>query len=90
MRSRTCLQDGETGALSEQKNLWFKDNGNVIKNPSEKPSHDLDIYPMPDYSMEDHHIMYDGKIQPLTYEIMRQWLEKGTVSGYIKKIGTRP
>ena len=37
--------------------------------------------------MDDHHIMYEGKIQPLTFALMKQYLEKGTVSQYLKKIG---
>ncbi len=94
-----CVGDGEEAVLElvsrmekrepylDTENLWFKDNGALVKNPPRKLPRDLDIYPMPDYSMEDHHIMFDGRIQPLTDELMRQWLERGTVSGYIKKTG---
>jgi len=94
-----CVGDGEEAMLElvarmgkgdpylDVKNLWFKSNGKVINNPTRNLSNDLDIYPMPDYSMEDHHLMYDGRIQPLTHDLMKQFLEKGTVSGYIKKIG---
>lgn len=94
-----CVGDGEDAVLElvermekgepylDTKNLWFKDSGAVIKNPPRNLPRDLDIYPRPDYSMEDHHLMYEGRIQPLTYDLMKRFLEKGTVSGYIKKIG---
>lgn len=94
-----CVGDGEDAVLElvsrmekgepyfDVKNLWLKENGKVIKNPPRNLPHNLDIYPRPDYSMEDHHLMFNGRIQPLTYDLMKQFLEKGTVSSYIKKIG---
>ncbi|HHT9111845.1 MAG: B12-binding domain-containing radical SAM protein [Planctomycetes bacterium] len=94
-----CMGDGEDSLLElvtrmgkgepyiDIKNLWFKGSGKVVKNPPRNLSHNLDIYPRPDYSMDDHHIMYEGKIQPLTFALMKQYFEKGTVSQYLKKIG---
>lgn len=94
-----CVGDGEEVILDlvnkmekgdsywNTKNLWCRDNGSLVKNPPGNLSRDLDIYPMPDYSLEDHHILHNGKIQPLTYELMKHCLEKGTVSHYLKKTG---
>lgn len=94
-----CVGDGEDAILElagrmekgepyhDVENLWFRNNGDVIKNPPRKLSRNLDIYPRPDYSFEDSYIMYDGKIQPLTYSLMKQYLEEGTVSQYLRRIG---
>lgn len=94
-----CLGDGEEALLEladrmhrgedyhDVKNLWLKEAGRRIKNPIRGLTRDIDLYPMPDYSMDSHHIMYDGKIQPLTYDLIKFYLEKGTVSQYLDKIG---
>ncbi|MEW6416565.1 MAG: radical SAM protein [Nitrospirota bacterium] len=94
-----CIGDGEDAILelvnrmaagddySDTANLWFKSNGNIIKNPVRPLPRDLDIYPLPDYSLEDHHIFFDGHIRRLTSEITKICLERGTVSHYLKKIG---
>lgn len=94
-----CVGDGEDAILElagrmekgdpyhDVKNLWLRNNGDMIKNPPRNLSHNLDVYPRPDYSFEDSHIMYDGKIRPLTYSLMKQYLEEGTVSQYLRRIG---
>lgn len=94
-----CVGDGEDAILElanridkgepyfDVKNFWINDKGKIIKNPTRNLSRSLDIYPMPDYSLQDNYIMYEDRIQPLTYEITKAFLEKGTVSHYLKKIG---
>ncbi|MBI5238703.1 MAG: B12-binding domain-containing radical SAM protein [Deltaproteobacteria bacterium] len=68
-------------------NMWFKVNGRIIKNRIRPLVKNLDTYPLPDYSLDDHHILFDGSIRPLTEEITRKFLERGTVSHYLKKTG---
>lgn len=94
-----CVGDGEDALLeliekmekgepyTHVGNLWFKENGNLIKNPPRELTRDLDIYPMPDYSTDDSHIMREGRIQPLTYDLTKRYLEQGTVSQYLKRTG---
>jgi len=94
-----CIGDGEDPILDlvnkmadgddyfNTANLWVKCNGSIIKNPVRPLPKDIDIFPLPDYSLEDHHILFDGHIRPLTTEITRVCLERGTVSHYLKKIG---
>ncbi len=94
-----CIGDGEDAMLelvnktangedyANTANLWIKSNGNIIRNPLRPLTQDLDIYPIPDYSGEDHHIMFEGHIRPLTPELTKLFLERGTVSVYLKKIG---
>lgn len=94
-----CVGDGEDAVLElanrldkglfyfDIKNLWFKENGKIIKNSPRNLPHSLDIYPMPDYSFQDHYIMHEDRIEPLTYDLTKVFLEKGTVSYYLQKIG---
>ena len=94
-----CIGDGEDAILDlvnkmadgddylDIANLWVKCNVSIIKNPVRPLPRDIDIYPLPDYSLEDHHVLFDGHIRPLTTEITKLCLERGTVSRYLKKIG---
>lgn len=68
-------------------NLCLKRDGQAVRNPLRPLTQNLDAYPRPDYSLEDHHIMLDGHIVPMTDEIMHDVLERGTVSQYLGKIG---
>lgn len=84
-----CVGDGEDALLElvnkmgngsdylNTGNFWIKNNGKAYKNPLRHLAHNLDIYPIPDYSMSDHYINLDGHIRPLTHEILRIQLEMG-------------
>ncbi len=78
-----CIGDGED-AISEllckmqenenytdTKNFWFKRDGTVIKNPLRPLQCDIDLYPMPDYSLEDHYLMFENKIRIMTPELQK-------------------
>lgn len=94
-----CIGDGEEAMLElankmangddylNTANLWIKSNGNTVKNPLRPLTVNLDIYPIPDYNSEDHHLMFDRHIRPITPELTKLFLERGTVSTYLKKIG---
>ncbi len=94
-----CIGDGEDAMLelvnkmkkgndySDTLNLWVKSNGKIIKNPLMPLTRDIDIYPFPDYSMDGHYVMFDGHIRQMTPDLTRLFLERGTVSTYLKKIG---
>lgn len=94
-----CVGDGEDAMLellgrmeaggdwSNIANLWTK-RGDVIVSNSPRPlERNLDVYPFPDYSLEDHHILWQGDIRPLDEELTKRFLERGTVSRYLKRIG---
>src|SRR3990167_828360 len=82
-----CISDGEEAMLelatkmennenySNIKGLWIKFNEKIIKTPLSYFNRNLDSYPIPDYSMDDHHIMLDGHMIPLTHEITKFYLE---------------
>lgn len=94
-----CVGDGEDALLElaarinkkedylNVRNLWLKRDGRIYRNPPRNLPHSLDVYPKPDYSLDDSHIFFDGKIRKMDYELMKTCLEKGTVSGYLNKIG---
>ena len=95
-----CVGDGEEAVLEvvsrmekgesycDVRNIWVKENGTIIRNQPRNLSRDLDVYPRPDYSPEEQHILHEGKIKPLTYDLIKKYLERGTVlSGYLKKTG---
>ncbi len=51
-------------------NIWYKQNGQITKNESalfEK----VDKIPTPDYDLEDHHILFKNKVQPMTVDLFR-------------------
>ena len=94
-----CVGDGEEALLelvnrmaagqdhSTTGNIWLKKDGGIIKNPVRPLTTNLDAYPVPDYSMEDHHVLLEGRVQPLTEELTKRFLERGTVSHYLHRIG---
>lgn len=94
-----CIGDGEETLLElagrirdgkpykELLGLWVRDADSVQRNPVRTLCQELDSYPTPDYSHHEHYIMLKGGIVPLTPEITREFLSKGTVSIYLGMIG---
>lgn len=94
-----CVGDGEDALLELADglaagrevtaigSLWFRTPGGIVKNPVRPLTRDLDVYPIPDYSMQDHHVLLDGRVVPLTDPLTRRFLENGTVARYLHKIG---
>ncbi|MBF0557627.1 MAG: B12-binding domain-containing radical SAM protein [Nitrospirae bacterium] len=94
-----CVGDGEDALLELAErmakgedylataNVWFHVKGDIHKNPVRSLPRSLDIYPIPDYSMESHYVLHDGHIRALTPELLKAYLERGTVSNYLGKIG---
>ena len=94
-----CLGDGEDAMLevsdkmaagedySQTENIWLRSKGEVVKNPLKKLRKNLDIYPPPDYSHEDHYIMTDRHLTRLTWELTRTFLQGGSVSAHLGMIG---
>jgi anaerobic magnesium-protoporphyrin IX monomethyl ester cyclase len=92
-----CVGDGEEAVLEvlnlmerresyrNVSNIWVKENGNIIKNKLRNLTHDLDIYPRPDYSPEEQYILHEGKIKPLTYDLVKQYFDRAVTSAYLKK-----
>ena len=94
-----CVGDGEEAMLelmsrmedgddySGVANLCLHANGQLINNPVRPLNPNLDIYPIPDYSREDHHILFDNHIVPITAELEEHFLFAIYPSAYLKKAG---
>lgn len=94
-----CIGEGENALLelankmssgedySCLANLWIKRRDRIIKNALRPLPRDLDIYPCPDYSMEDHYVTIEGRLLPLTHEILQTFFSRGTVARYLGRIG---
>lgn len=96
-----CLGDGEetifdvVRALADGRsvadipNIWSRrPDGTVAQNPVRPLPPDLDAFPAPDWSHEDHHI-WDGAVGlvPLTPAVTRRFLAGGTVSRLLGRVG---
>ncbi len=54
--------------------LWVKNNGNIIKNKVPPLINDLDVLPYPDYDIEDHFVLDEGVIRPMTEPLLKKHL----------------
>ncbi len=94
-----CVGDGEEALLDladalergeealNIPNIWARRGGMIHENAPRPLTADLDAFPPPDYSHEDHHILYNGSVVPLTPEITEAFLSRGTVSRLIGAMG---
>lgn len=83
-----CVGEGETCLielanrmqtnqdLSGIPGIWLKRNDRVLTNGPGQLARDLDCLPFPDYSFEDHHLLMNDEIQPMTAENWYQHLLK--------------
>ena len=62
--------------VSTIQGIWLKKNGQVLNNGVGELARDLDGLPFPDYSFNDHHLLIQNKIAPMTSENWRQHLLK--------------
>ncbi|GBE20405.1 MAG TPA: B12-binding domain-containing radical SAM protein [Candidatus Pacearchaeota archaeon] len=73
-----CVGEGEGAVLDfaeaiqkkkkidKIKNLWIRKEGKIIKNPVRDLVDDLDNLPLPDYDVQDHYLLENGKIRKFT------------------------
>lgn len=50
--------------ISDIKNLYVRASGKEFKNPVRPAAEDLDVYPHPDYDLENHRILENGRLIP--------------------------
>jgi len=79
-----CVGEGETSLLklarridektdfSGIQGIWFKQDGQVVSNGPGPLVEDLNSLPLLDYSFEDHHLLIDDRIQPMTVDNWKQ------------------
>ncbi|MCB9746611.1 MAG: B12-binding domain-containing radical SAM protein [Alphaproteobacteria bacterium] len=82
-----ALEDGKERELHHIKGLVWRDGGDVVRNPPGSLEQELDDYPHPDFSLDDHWILFEGQLMPVTKDLLRRYLHNGTVSRMFGKIG---
>jgi radical SAM superfamily enzyme YgiQ (UPF0313 family) len=81
------LEAGDTQNLHDIKSLIWKQGDTVIRNAVGSLEQDLDAYPPPDFSRDDHHVLFEGQLAPVTKDLLRRYLHNGTVSRMFGKTG---
>lgn len=94
-----CVGDGEESLVAladalekgrdttQIPNIWARQGDAVYRNSLGILNNSLDSYPLPDYSLEDHYLMLQDELVPMTQSLLKETLEGGTVAVYLKKIG---
>lgn len=94
-----CVGDGEEAlaelaarlaagqAVDEVAGIWMKRGEAIIRNHPRPLTQDLDLYPRPDWSHQDHWVMDGQAIVPLTPARTAELLSRGTVSQYLNMPG---
>ncbi len=94
-----CVGDGEEALLdlveamekgldySQVKNLWCRSGDNITKSPLRHLHRDLNSYPHPDYSLDDHYLMVDDAVLPMSLSLLENSLKNASVSSYLQKTG---
>lgn len=94
-----CVGDGEDAMLDlavrirdggqthDIPSIWANQEGRIFQNPPRPLVQDLDRFPAPDYSLKDHHTLINGQVMPMTSEMMKEFLMRGTVAWSLNKIG---
>jgi len=81
------LEAGNTDELHHIKSLIWKRGGEVVRNAVGSLEQDLDAYPIPDFSTEGHHVLFEGEIMEVTRDLLRRYLHNGTVSRMFGRTG---
>jgi len=81
------LEAGNTTDLHSIKSLIWKQGDEVFRNQVGSLEQDLDAYPIPDFSTQGHHVLFEGEILPVTRDLLRRYLHNGTVSRMFGRTG---
>ncbi|MEN8207732.1 MAG: cobalamin-dependent protein [Candidatus Fermentibacteria bacterium] len=79
-----CVGEGEAALLeladslqegirpAHVRNIWFRDESGVSRNPVREPISDLDEIPFPDYDLEDQYVLAGRNVLPLSEDILKE------------------
>jgi radical SAM superfamily enzyme YgiQ (UPF0313 family) len=81
------LAAGRAEDLSDIPGLVWKRGGEIVQNAPGTLEQDLDIFGMPDWSLEDHWLGRDGRVIPATPALLRTFLSEGTVAAQFGRLG---
>ena len=94
-----CVGDGEEAVLelvqrieyhhatSDIPNIWVHQNGDIVQNAPRPLTQNINAFPAPDYSCQDHYVLYNGQIRRLDIKLLKTILSQGTVSRHLGRIG---
>lgn len=82
-----AMEQGKTDALHHIRSLIWKQGETVVRNAVGSLEQDLDEYPAPDFGRDDHWILFEGQILPVTKDLLRRYLHNGTVSRMFGRTG---
>lgn len=78
---------GDGSRLHDIKSLIWRDGSVVHRNQVGSLEQDLDAYPAPDFSTDDHWILFEGQLAPVSKDLLRRYLHNGTVSRMFGRTG---
>jgi radical SAM superfamily enzyme YgiQ (UPF0313 family) len=81
------LEAGEGDKLHDIRSLIWKQGDTVVRNAVGSLEQDLDKYPAPDFGCDDHHILFEGELLPVTKDLLRRYMHNGTVSRMFGRTG---
>jgi radical SAM superfamily enzyme YgiQ (UPF0313 family) len=81
------LENGDQNKLHGIKSLIWRNNNDVVRNPVGSLEQDLDEYPVPDFARDDHWILFEGQLMPVSKDMLRRYLHNGTVSRMFGRTG---
>lgn len=81
------LEAGEEDDLHHIKSLIWRKGDTVIRNMVGSLEQDLDLYPAPDFDLEDHWYLFEGELLPASKDLLRRYMHNGTVSRMFGRTG---
>jgi len=73
---------GKKEPYHDTKNMWFKKDGEIIRNSVRELIRNLSVYPAPDYCLDEQYLMHEGRVQQLSPDILKISLERSQISQY--------
>lgn len=81
------LEVGAGHDLGHIKGLVWRKGDTVVRNMPGSLEQELDNYPGPDFGRDDHHVLFEGELRPVTKDLLQRYLHNGTISRMFGKIG---
>jgi anaerobic magnesium-protoporphyrin IX monomethyl ester cyclase len=81
------LEAGKTDDLHGINGLVWRKGDKVVRNHPGALEQELDNYAAPDFSRDDHWVLFEGELRPVTKDLLRRYLHNGTISRMFGKIG---
>ncbi len=78
---------GQAEYLSDIRGLVWKRGEDIVRNQPGSLEQELDIFGMPDWTLEDHWFLRDGRLVPASKELLRAFISEGTVAAQFGKLG---